>query len=50
MGFGSFHTASRTLKAYQAMNMKRIGQVDGLGKGDILTPVEFVSHIFGVAA
>ncbi len=50
MGFGSFNTARRTLRGYEAMNMIRKGQVQGVEKGDILGQVEFVSQIFGVAA
>lgn len=50
MGFGSFNTARRTLGSYEAMNMIRKGQIQGVEKGDILGRVEFVSQIFGVAA
>jgi hypothetical protein len=50
MGFGSFNTARRTLRGYEAMNMIRKGQVQGVEKGDIMSQVEFVYQIFGVAA
>ena len=50
MGFGSFNTARRTLRGYEAMNMIRKGQVQGIEKGDIKGQVEFVSQIFGVVA
>jgi transposase-like protein len=50
MGFGSFNSARRTLRGYEAMNMIRKGQIHGVEKGDILGQVEFVSQIFGVAA
>ena len=50
MGFGSFNTARRTLRWYEAMNMIRKGQIQGVEKGDILGQVGFVSQIFGVAA
>ena len=50
MGFGSFNTARRTLSGYEAMNMIRKGQIQGVEKGDILGQVEFVYQIFGVAA
>ncbi len=50
MGFGSFNTARRTLRGYEAMNMIRKGQIDGVEKGGIQAQVEFVSLIFGVAA
>jgi len=32
MGFGSFNTARRTLRGFEAMNMIRIGQVQGIEK------------------
>ena len=50
MGFGSFNTARRTLRGYEAMNMIRKGQIQGVEKGDIQAQVDFVSQIFGVAA
>jgi transposase-like protein len=50
MGFGSFNTARRTLRGYEAMNMIRKGQVQGIAQGDIQAQVEFVSRIFGIAA
>ena len=50
MGFCSFNTARRTLRGYEAMNMIRKGQIQGVEKGDILASVEFVSQIFPVAA
>jgi transposase-like protein len=49
MGFGSFNTARRTLRGYEAMNMIRKGQIQGVEKRDILAQVEFVSQIFGFA-
>jgi transposase-like protein len=50
MGFGSFKTARRTLRGYEAMNMIRKGQIQGVAKGDIQAQAEFVSQIFGVTA
>lgn len=50
MGFGSFNTARRTLRGYEAMNMIRKGQVQGVERGDIQATVEFLSQIFGLAA
>ncbi|WNN92097.1 IS6 family transposase [Gloeocapsopsis dulcis] len=50
MGFGSFNTARRTLRGYEAMNMIRKGQVQGTEKGDVRAQVEFVYQIFPVAA
>jgi transposase, IS6 family len=50
MGFFSFETASRTLQGYEAMNMIRKGQVQEVGKGDILAQVQFLHTAFGIAA
>lgn len=50
MGFGSFNTARRTLRGFEAMNMIRKGQIQGVEKGNIKAQVEFVSQIFQVAA
>jgi transposase-like protein len=50
MGFASFNTARRTLRGYEAMNMIRKGQLQGVAKGDVIDQVEFVCQIFGVAA
>ncbi len=50
MGFSSFNTARRTLRGYEAMNMIRKGQIQGVAKGDIRAQTEFVSQLFRVAA
>ena len=50
MGFASFNTARRTLRGYEAMNMIRKGQIQGVEKGDIKGQVEFVYQLFGVTA
>ena len=50
MGFGSFNTARRTLRGYEAMKMIRKGQINGVEKGDILAQVGFVCQVFGIAA
>lgn len=50
LGFGSFHNARRTLKGYEAMNMVRKGQVEGVKKGDVKGKISFINEIFGVAA
>ena len=50
MGFGSFNTARRTLRGFEAMNMIRKGQVQGVEKGDVQAQVEFVSQLFEVVA
>ena len=49
MGFGSFHTARRTIKGFEAMNMIRKGQVQGVDKGDVRASIELVSQLFGIA-
>ncbi len=49
MGFGSFNTARRTIRGFEAMNMMRKGQVQCVNKGDVRAAIEFVSQIFGVA-
>jgi transposase-like protein len=49
MGFGSFNIARRTLRGFEAMNMIRKGQVQGIAKGDVRASIEFVSQIFGIA-
>lgn len=50
LGFGSFNTARRTIKGYEAMNMMRKGQVEGVKKGAVRERVEFMHQIFGVVA
>ena len=49
MGFGSFNTARRTLRGFEAMNMIRKGQVQGANKGDVRASIELVSQLFGIA-
>ena len=50
LGFSSFETADRTLQGYEAMNMIRKGQVQGIGKMDIKGQVKFIENLFGIAA
>ena len=50
LGFKTFHSARRTLRGIEAMNMMRKGQVQGVEKGDVGAQVEFVSQIFGLVA
>jgi len=40
MGFGSFNTARRTLRGFEAMHMIRKGQIEGVEKGDSRAQVE----------
>jgi transposase-like protein len=49
MGFGSFHTARRTIRGFEAMNMIRKGQVQGVDKGNARASIELVSQVFGIA-
>jgi len=49
-GFKSFNTARRTLKGFEAMNMMRKGQVNGIVQGDSVGQAKFIAEIFGVTA
>ena len=46
LGFGSFNTARRTLKGYEAMNMIRKGQIKDAEKGDVMGQISFINEIF----
>jgi transposase, IS6 family len=48
MGFFSFATAWRTLQGYEAMNMIRKGQVQGVNKGNISKQAAFIAKLFGL--
>ncbi|MGB5636512.1 MAG: IS6 family transposase [Waterburya sp.] len=50
MGFGSFNSARRTIKGYEAMNMIRKGQINNVEKEDIIGQISFINQIFGLAA
>ena len=50
LGFFSFKTARRTISGYEAMNIIRKGQIEGVGKGDIRGQVRFVSNLFMLVA
>jgi len=50
LGFGSFNTARRTLKRYEAMNMIRKGQIKDTDRGDVMGQISFIHEIFGVTA
>ncbi|MDD9304797.1 MAG: IS6 family transposase [Desulfobacter sp.] len=50
MGFKTLHSAWRTLKGYEIMNMIRKGQVKNIRKGEILKQKEFVENLFSYAA
>jgi transposase, IS6 family len=49
MGFFSLETAWRTLQGQAAVNTRRSGQIRGVGKGDIRSPVTFISGLFAGA-
>jgi transposase-like protein len=50
LGFGSFHTARRTLAGYETIAMMRKGQVRGVGGRNMRTQATFVAKLFQVAA
>jgi transposase, IS6 family len=50
LGFFSFKTAGRTIKGYEAMQMVRKGQIEGVAKGAVEGQVRFVENLFKVAA
>ncbi len=50
MSFGSFNSARRTIKGYEAMNMIRKGQIQDVEKGDVKGQICFINQIFGIAA
>ncbi len=50
LGFGSFNTARRTIRGYEAMNMIRKGQIKNVEKGNVLGQISFINEIFGCAA
>ncbi len=46
MSFGSFNSARRTIKGYEAMNMIRKGQINNVEKGDVMGQISFINQIF----
>jgi len=50
MGFGSFHTARRTLSGMEAMSISRKGQAKGISQGDSVSQVKFIEELFGISA
>jgi transposase, IS6 family len=50
LGFGSLHTARRTLVGYEAMAMIRKGQVRKVGGRDMRAQAIFIAGLFGMAA
>lgn len=49
MGFGSFNTARRTLRGFEAVNIISKGQVQGVRKGDVRALIGLVSQLFEIA-
>lgn len=49
MSFGSFNSARRTIKGYEAMNMIRKGQIHNLEQEDVMGQISFINQIFGLA-
>jgi DDE domain len=49
LGFGSFHTARRTLAVYEVMAMVRKGQVRSIGGRDMQAQASFMAELFQVA-
>ncbi|WP_346294459.1 IS6 family transposase [Sphaerothrix gracilis] len=49
LGFGSFNTARRTLKGYEAMAMIRKGQIQNVDRDDVTGQISFIHQIFGIA-
>ena len=50
MGYGSFHTAWRTLRGIEAMHTINKGRVRRLVKDDVVGQVKFFQKLFAVAA
>jgi hypothetical protein len=50
MGFGSFHTARRTLAGFEVMEMFRKGQVRRVGGCDMQIQARFIARLFQMAA
>lgn len=50
LGFGSFHTARRTLAGYEVMAMVRKGQLRKIDGRDMRAQTNFVTELFQVAA
>ena len=50
LGFGAFATAQRTIQGYEAMQMIRKGQLEGITKRDVLAQNGVINRLFGLAA
>jgi transposase-like protein len=48
--FQTFETAEATISGYESMHMIRKGQIEGVGKKDIIAQKKFINDLFGIAA
>jgi len=46
----TFETATATISGYESMHMIRKGQIEGVGRKDIVAQKKFIDQIFGIAA
>ena len=46
----TFRTAEATISGYESMHMIRKGQIEGVGKKDIVAQKKFINDLFGIAA
>ena len=46
----TFETAEATIEGYESIHMIRKGQINGVGRKDIVAQKKFVDKIFGLAA
>jgi transposase-like protein len=46
----TFETAEATISGYESMHMIRKGQIEGVGKKDIVAQKKFINDLFGIAA
>ena len=49
-GYGSFHSARRTLQGIETMHMIRKGRVKPVAKNNVVAEARFVAKLFGLAA
>jgi hypothetical protein len=50
LGFEAFATAQQTIQGYEAMDMVRQGQFEGITRRDVLAPNGLINRLFGLAA
>ena len=48
LGFGSYQTAWRTIRGYEAIHMIRKKQIEGLEKGNIVAANQFILNLFNL--